>query len=280
MSVARVPRGKTARPAPAKVTAPEITGYFPRKRLFRLLDSARKRPVVWVSALPGSGKTTLVGSYLDARRLPRLWYQVDERDADVATFFYYMGLAVQKAAPRKRKPMPLLTPEYLPGLPVFTRRFFDELFSRLPAPSVVVLDNYQKIPPGSMLHEVIRDAAACLPPKVNLLLVSRSAPPPAFADMRANRLSSVIGWEEMRLTGEEMRGIARLHRRRSFRGEEIRRLGESADGWVAGLVLMLEKAVAGGVVPEGKGTRTPEEIVDYFGGEVFGQADPDTRSFL
>ena len=272
-------RTKEKRVFPAKVTPPEITGYFPRKRLFRLLDAARKRPVVWVSAPPGSGKTTLVSSYIDVRRFPCLWYQVDERDADVATFFYYMGLAVQRAAPRKRKPMPLLTPEYLPGLPVFTRRFFDELFARLPAPSVVVFDNYQEIPPESMLHDVIRDAAACLPPKVNLLIVSRSAPHPAFARMSANRMSSVIGWEEMRLTGEETRGIARLHTRRPFRGEEIRRLEESADGWVAGLVLMLEKAT-GGVVAEGKGLRTPEEIVDYFGGEVFGQIDPDTQSFL
>ena len=280
MGAARGHRGKIARPAPAKVTAPEITGYFPRERLFRLLDAVRKRPVVWISAPPGSGKTTLVSSYIDVRRLPRLWYQVDERDADVATFFYYMGLAAQRAAPRKRKPLPMLTPEYLPGLPVFTRRFFDELFARLPAPSVVVLDNYQKVPPESMLHDVIRDAAACLPPQVNLLLVSRTAPPPAFAPLSANRLSSVVGWEEMRLTGEETRGIARLHGRRPFRGEEIRRLQESADGWAAGLVLMLEKAGSEGVVPEEKGSRTPEEIVDYFGGEVFGQADPDTRSFL
>jgi ATP/maltotriose-dependent transcriptional regulator MalT len=51
-----------------------MAGYFPRKRLFRLLDAARKRPVVWISAPPGSGKTTLVGSFFDARRLPCLWY--------------------------------------------------------------------------------------------------------------------------------------------------------------------------------------------------------------
>jgi len=33
---------------------------------------------------------------------------------------------------------------------VFTRRFFDEQFSRLSAPSVEVLDNYQKIPADSI----------------------------------------------------------------------------------------------------------------------------------
>jgi len=280
MGAARVLRRKITHPVPAKVTPPEITGYFLRKGLFRTLDAARKRPVVWISAAAGSGKTTLVGSYIQVRRLPCLWYQVDERDADIATFFHYMGLAARRAAPRKRRPMPLLTPGYLSGLSVFTRRFFDELFARLPSPSVMVIDNYQKIPPESKLHEVIRDAAACLPPKVNMLMISRSAPPPEFAVMHVNRLSSVIGWKEMRLTREETGGIARRHARRSFRVEEIRRLGESSDGWVAGLVLILEKIVAEGVVPERKGTRTPEEIIDYFGGEVFGQVDPETRSFL
>jgi ATP/maltotriose-dependent transcriptional regulator MalT len=182
-----------------------------------------------------------------------------------------MGLAAQRAAPRKRKPLPVLTHGYLPGLPVFTRRFFDELFARLPAPSVVVFDNYQKIPPESMLHDVIRGAAVCLSPEVNLLMIIRSAPPPAFALLSANRLSSVIGWEEMRLTGGETRGIARLHRRRSFRGEEIRRLEERADGWVAGLVLMLKKAVSEVVVPEGKRVHSHQEIVDYFGGRSSGR---------
>jgi ATP/maltotriose-dependent transcriptional regulator MalT len=81
-----------------------------RPRLVRRLDLARKKPVTWVWAPPGAGKTTLVASYLAARRTRGLWYKVDEGDADVATFFYYLGLA----APRRRRPLPLplLTPEY------------------------------------------------------------------------------------------------------------------------------------------------------------------------
>ena len=92
-------------------------------------------------APPGAGKTSLIASYLAARRLSNLWYQVDAGDADIASFFYYLG----QAAPRRRRSLPLLTPEYRQGLAIFTRRFFRELYSRLKTPFVLVFDNYQEV---------------------------------------------------------------------------------------------------------------------------------------
>jgi hypothetical protein len=119
----------------SKITRPILTGVFQRKRLFSLIDRLQKQPVIWVSGPPGCGKTTLVSSYLEARKIPCLWYQVDEGDADPATFFYYMGLAARKTSPRRRKPLPLLTPEYLQGIITFTQKYFEDLYSRLKVPS-------------------------------------------------------------------------------------------------------------------------------------------------
>jgi len=96
----------------AKITRPRVTGVFPRTRLFSLLDGYLDSPGVWISAPAGSGKTTLAASYLKEKKLPSIWYQMDEGDADTATFFYYMGKAAAKAVPRKSL-LPLLTPEYL-----------------------------------------------------------------------------------------------------------------------------------------------------------------------
>ncbi|MBM4055055.1 MAG: hypothetical protein FJ264_10395 [Planctomycetes bacterium] len=96
----------------AKITCPQIAGVFPRERLFRLMDKGRDNPLIWISAPAGSGKTTLAASYLNSRKLPCLWYRVDEGDVDIATFFYYMGIAVKKAVSSRRASLPLLTPEY------------------------------------------------------------------------------------------------------------------------------------------------------------------------
>jgi len=129
----------------AKITRPVITEVFPRVRLFKLLDTGRKRPVIWIAGPPGCGKTTLVSSYLDARKLPCLWYQIDEGDADPATFFYYLGLAAKIASPYKRKPLPFLTPEYLQGISTFTLRYFENLYDRLNIPCMQVFDYYQDV---------------------------------------------------------------------------------------------------------------------------------------
>src|SRR4030042_6622051 len=146
----------------------------------------RKRRVIWFSGPGGCGKTTLVNSYLEARQIPCLWYHVDAGDADPATFFYYMGQAARRAAPQKRKPLPLLTPEYLQGISTFAIRYFEDLFGRLKIPSIIVFDNYQEVPTESSFHGIILERLSRIPEGINVILVSRSAPPSLFIRLRAN----------------------------------------------------------------------------------------------
>ena len=120
----------------AKITPPSFTGIYPRERLFNLLDKALDHPAIWITGLPGSGKTSLVSNYLSIRGYRNLWYQVDEGDADIATFFYYMRLAVPRVTPRRGTPLPLLTPEYLKGILAFTRRYCQNLYKRLNPPFI------------------------------------------------------------------------------------------------------------------------------------------------
>jgi ATP/maltotriose-dependent transcriptional regulator MalT len=178
-----------------KVTRPILKGIFPRKRLFSMLDGMRERPIIWISGPAGSGKTTLVSSYFEARKLPCLWYQMDEGDADLATFFYYLGQAAKKMAPRKYKPLPLLTPEYRQGIPTFTRRYFQNLYERLKPPFALVFDNYQDLPEESPFHEIILSGLSAIPEGVNVIVVSRKGPPPLFIRLQANRLMEILGWK-------------------------------------------------------------------------------------
>jgi len=120
------------RPHLAKLTRPRLHKAVAREKLFELLDEKREYPVVWIVGPPGAGKTTLAASYLEESGVPAIWYQIDPGDSDPASFFYYLKQAVEQARLRKSKPLPLLTPEYLPDLPGFARRFLREMFLQLP----------------------------------------------------------------------------------------------------------------------------------------------------
>jgi ATP/maltotriose-dependent transcriptional regulator MalT len=264
----------------AKATRPRVHEFVPRPRLFRVLDRARVHPVTWVWGPPGAGKTTLVSSYRAARKIPCLWYQVDEGDADVATFFYYLGEAASRATPRRRQPLPLLTPEYLPGLAVFTQRFFRDLFDRFKPPFLLVLDNYQEVPADSPFHEVMREALDQVPAGGHVICISRSGPPLTLARLRANQAMTLVTWDDIRFTPQEAGGLIRLVGRSRLARDAIHSLYDAADGWAAGLVLLLEQLKTGGVRDKpGRRTRS-ETLFDYFAGEVFRRTDRETQELL
>ena len=264
----------------AKITRPRLSAVLYRERLFSLLDSGRTRPIIWVTGPPGAGKTTLVSSYLDAREFSALWYQVDEGDADIATFFYYMGMAAQRAAQKKRKPLPLLTPEYLPDIPTFTRRYFENLYSRLQPPFALVFDNHHAVPAESPFHEVVSRGLSQLPEGCFAVVISRAEPPPAFARLRAHEQMALIDDQTLRLTDEESYAIAELRGLGKETPATIRILHQRTEGWTAGLVLILELLKTKSMPAEFLAHQTPQLIFDYFAGEIFQKADRRTRDFL
>jgi hypothetical protein len=268
MKARKVSLGKTTRPSAA--------GVLPRKRLFELLK--KESPVTWVTGPPGCGKTTLAASWLDHAGVRSVWYQLDEGDADVATFFYYLSLAAA-SLDGERERLPLFTPEYQPGLGVFTRRYFERLYAQLKAPFALVFDGYQSVPASSQLHEVMRVALETLPPGGRVLTISRGDPPATLTRLRANQALSVIGWDELRLTREEAGSII-ARRRPGFSAGAVDALYARTQGWAAGLVLMLEQAKVSGAIAEPPGLASRQLVFDYLAGEIFQKSDARTQQFL
>jgi len=247
--------------------------------LFRRLDGGRKRGIIWIQAPPGAGKTTLISSYLKARQLRCLWYQIDQHDADPATFFHYLGLAARKANPRQRRPLPALTPEYLPGLLVFARRYFEAVASRLRPPCMWVFDNFQELPENSPVHELLYDGFSIIPEGISPVIISRAEPPAALARLKIDRRVTVIDGTELALTRAEVLAIARTHRIALDR-VKLDQLHDETGGWAAGLTLLIEARRTGWSQPLAFEGHTRGLLFDYFANEVFSGMDPATRHLL
>lgn len=263
---------------PAKISRPRLARIYPRKRLFNTLDQASGRGLVWICAPAGSGKTTAVASYLKMRGGKHLWYQVDARDADPAAFFYYLREAALRLSRRRNEPLPHLTPEYLLGLPVFTRNFFELLYGRVKPPFMLVFDNFQDLPEESVLQRLLVEAWEIIPKGVNVFILSRMPPPEHLAGLRARQAVGHLDESVLRFTPAEIGGIAELQNRRLSR-LALDRLFRTTQGWAAGIILMLEAGGDPGASFDFRATEH-EVIFDYFATEIFQRAEPELQAFM
>lgn len=268
---------KTPKPLPKKFSAPQLERALLRTKLFRAIDKAA--PITWIHASPGAGKTTLVASYLATRRLPHLWYQVGARDGDAGALFYYLSEATKRISARGN-PLPLLTPDRIPGLSVFTLRYFEALYARFDQRFVVVFDNYQDAPADAPLHDIMRNALSVLPHHGRVIVISRNGPPPALARLRAESRLTLLNEDALRLTENEAYAMARLVKRKPINREIIQELHRRTNGWAAGLTLCLAQAniaQAANALLE----RVPQLVFDYFAGEIFSRLDSTvTRTLM
>jgi ATP/maltotriose-dependent transcriptional regulator MalT/DNA-binding SARP family transcriptional activator len=282
----RIPMSRTARrssPAPtlAKFSRPRLYNVQKRERLFALLDARRTHPIVWIAGPPGSGKSTLVASYVEARKLPGIWFQADPGDADPATFFHYLRSAAADLPGRRAKDavaLPVFTADYASDLPAFTRRFLREFFALFPPGSVLVVDNFHEPKGDAAWRFAFAEGLREIPDGMNLVVLSREPPVPEMARLVGEQRITRIEWEALRFTSEESSAMtAPAH----FAPELAQAIYRASDGWAAGLVLMREHLArangtsAGTLLPEGK-----EAVFAYFTGEIFGRAREDNQRVL
>jgi tetratricopeptide (TPR) repeat protein len=259
------------RGALAKISPPRVHDVLVRTRLFGVLDKAGQRPVVWLSARPGAGKTTLVASYLEARKRPGIWYQLDDADADPASFIYHLRLAAQDFGGARAPLLPLLTPEYVRDLGGFARRFFRALFALLGPEATLVLDNFQDVADTSEFHPLLATAMGEVPAGVSVFVLSRTEPGGAYAPVLADNAIELVPGTALSLTLAETRAIAR---KRGVQAEPaVQALHERSQGWAAGLTLLLVRAQSQGG-GQALDAESLQHVFGYFAQRVFDRISP------
>lgn len=260
-----------------KLSRPKLFSVLPRERIFDSLDLQCRHAAVWVSASPGAGKTTLIASYLESRKLPGIWYQMDDADVDLATFFYYLGLALVQGDGHASISLPLLTPERQESMTGFARRFFREFYRHLPRPCTIVFDNFHTAVASVLSREIIPVACEEIPSGVTMILISRCEPPAELVSLVASRNMAVFDCHELCLTLDETKALAATEGVVDRGMVEL--LYNASGGWAAGIVLMLARRKRAEILPLREWS-SQQALFDYFASQIFASATPDTRDLL
>lgn len=266
---------------PAKVAQPLLDNAIERSKLFARLDAARNRPGVWIEAPAGAGKTSLVASYLTSRDLPCLWYRVDPTDNDVGSFLHHLSIAAGIAC-ESEPHLPRLGPEHAGGIEVFARNYFRELFERIPA-RILVFDDYHEVGEDCPLHEVLALGIAEAPAGHRVIILSRSRPPKVFARLQGKRALELLAPKSFLLLKDETNALCRTFTEvhgLDISPEACLGLHRKCEGWVTGLVLMLEAWRTRGLPFERKDEPVPGVVFDYFASEILSRTDADTERVL
>jgi LuxR family transcriptional regulator, maltose regulon positive regulatory protein len=266
---------------PVKLSRPRLQPTCPRNRLFAILRESVGTCAIWICGPAGSGKTTLVNSFLDTTDIPCIWYGVDPTDTDIASFFYYMSNAWKKISSDAAFSLPFFTQEFFPKISIFTNRFFNLFSQHIPRPLAIVLDNYQAAGEEAQLHDVLCSAIDILQGKISIIICSRTEPPAAFARARANRALRVLNWHHLQFQKKEVKEVIQYITGSTYPNNVISDLHQKTDGWIAGLLLVLLKKQANDdMEPHLLVQQTPEEIFDYLGTTIFNNLDPEIQTIL
>lgn len=260
-----------------KIVSPQVANVFLRERCFKYLDKLAQK-LIWLSGPAGAGKTTLISSYLERDDQPVLWYQVDETDRDIASYFYHLTLGVRLLLNDDSIELPTLMLTHQPHeTTIFTRNFAREMIALLPENTVLVLDNYQ-----DANDEAFDQVVSVLLSEFNsqCFILSRGEPPAPILKLRLERRLAALDEYFLRLSEEECRGILLLHLCDFEISEgELKKLHRETNGWVAGLILLIEQARTFQFKNLFSQYRHKLSF-DYFANEVFDKAPSEVQTLL
>ena len=271
-----------------KLAPPRLPGALvERERLLAALDGALVTPLTLVAAPAGWGKTTLLSSWASRHQAQVAWLSLDELDNSPARFWVALIAALRHSgryAPDfgetvvalLQSPQP---PPLAACLPVLLHEL--ESHEAPPAPLVLLLDDYQAIEEQSV-HESLRFFLERLPLHLHLILSSRVDPDLPLARLRVRGQLIEIRMDELCFGEVEASRYLGHILSPPLSAEEVRRLVNRTEGWIAGLqlaALTLQKREDRAAYLEAL-TGSQRYLLDYVQEEILARLPESVCDFL
>lgn len=260
-----------------KIPAPR-KNYVVRGALFEKLSRCADMGVIFVCGGAGTGKTTLLSSFIRETGLRNVsWVSLDASNTDVSSFWLYFTAAVSAFWDDGDGFLTLMrsNPD---GAHI--ESLLTLLLNRLCGDEdrYIVLDDVHYIGDAA-LTRTLEFFIGAMPSNFHIFMLSRKEPPVYLGPLAISGRLLYIDGEQMRLTQEE--GIAFLKETLCLpeSDEDLSRLNDYAEGWIGGLQLAAAaEAVgkhSGSLLRAGGGI-----AAEYLTRELFESLTPGEQDFL
>ena len=258
-------------------------GFVPRPRLAEALGEGLARQLILVCAPAGFGKTAVLADWARRGRWPVAWLSLDAGDNDPARFWRHAVAALDGARPGiGERVAPLLGPPASVSFGPLVTALVNELADQPGEDDLLlVLDDYHLVS-SEPVHASVGFLLEHRPPRLHLVLASRSDPPLPLARLRGRGQLAELRATELRFTFEEAAALLREAADPGLPDAVAAALAARTEGWAAGLQLaglsLRGQADAAGFVAAFTGSH--RYILDFLAEEVLDRQDEELRAFL
>ncbi|MEO5357996.1 MAG: hypothetical protein H7844_11955 [Nitrospirae bacterium YQR-1] len=261
----------------SKIQKPVAKNALMRKRLLDRINAADESKIIWITATAGSGKTTLISSYIEYYKIPHIWYNFDIRDETPETFFSYLVSAVFNFTNGVIK-LPYLTTDYTDHIK-FTLNFFESLYGTFNENSVLVFDDFQKVK-NKNIHVLLNEGFSIIPNGIKIIVGSRTKIPEEYVRLHANGSIKEIEWEEIAFNMSETTELIKKSVSKLPENIDIKSVCNFTNGWAVCLVFLSKNFKQYKAFENTLYNYTKEDIFNYLSKEVFEESDSDIKYLL
>ncbi len=262
--------------------------YVPRPHLLDKLAQGSKKILTLISAPAGYGKTTLLSEwteYLKNADTPRPWaigwFSLDAGDNDPIRFVSYLTAALEKVNLNLSTETQEFVQSSESGYPRTPLAMLLNDLHDLDQSVLLVLDDYQFIE-NPAIHDGITFLIENLPENVHVVIVTRSDPPLPLSRLRARGQLSEIREEDLRFNTADATKFLNQVFGLDLSQEQVTRLENRTEGWIAGLQLAGVSMQGRGDIPQfiDAFSGSHRFIMDYLAEEALNRQPPDIQSYL
>lgn len=260
-----------------KIPAPR-KNYIVRQALFDKLSLCADMNITFISGGAGTGKTTLLSSFLQEKKLKKVcWMSLDAAVTNVYSFWLYFTAAVSSFLEEDGSLLQLMR---MNSEASHMENLLITLINRLWAEEdyYMVLDDIHCIRDAALI-KTFEFFIGAMPANFHFFLLSREDPPVYLGPQAVAGRLLFIDSKQMQLSREEGLNFLKKTMKLEDSEEELNQLNSYAEGWIGGLQLAAAAKAAGKY--SGQLLRAGGGIAsEYLTREIIAALTEEERDFL